>query len=91
MGGPAGPIEVGGVCKTEAGTEAVVEDEDEDVDVVAGVDQVGVSEYQSEGFTLSEVLCRKRLGKKNVSEGVVNTAHFPQCELLNLQQLPLTF
>ena len=30
-GGPGGPIEVGGVCETEASTEADVEDEDEDV------------------------------------------------------------
>ena len=61
MGGPEGPIEVGGVCETEAGTEADVEDEDEDVDVVGGVDEVGVSGYESEGFTLSEILRRKRL------------------------------
>ena len=79
MGGPEGPIEVGGVCKTEAGTEADAEDEDEDVDVVGGVDEVGLSGYESEGFTLSEILCRKRLGK-NVSESVVDTAHLPQCE-----------
>ena len=76
MGGPQGPIEVGGVFETEAGTEADVEDEDEDVDVVGGVDEVGVSGYESEGFTLSEILRRKRLEKK-VSEGVVDTAHLP--------------
>ena len=43
--GPEGPIEVGSVCETEAGTEAGmeadVEDEDEDVNVVGGVDEVG--------------------------------------------------
>ena len=82
-GGPEGPIEVGGVCKTEAGTEADVQDEDEDVDVVAGVDEVGVSGYESERFTLSEILRRKRLEEK-VSEGVVDTAHLPQCEFSNL-------
>ena len=38
VGGPEGPIEVGGVCETEAGTEADKEDEDADVDVVGGVD-----------------------------------------------------
>ena len=43
VGGPEGAIEVSGVCETEAGTEADVEDEDEDVDVVGGVDEVGVS------------------------------------------------
>ena len=89
VGGPEGPIEIGGACETEAGTEADVEDEDEDVDVVGGVDEVGVSGYESEGFTLSEILRRKRLAKKNVSEGVVDTAHLPQCEFSNLQQLPL--
>ena len=50
--GPEGPTEVGGVCETEAGTEADVEDEDEDVDVVGGVDEVEFSGYESEGFTL---------------------------------------
>ena len=90
VGGPEGPIEVGGVCGIEAGTEADVEDEDEDVDVVGGVDEIGVSGYESEGFTLSEILRRKRLEKK-VSEGVVDTAHLPQCEFSNLQQLPSAF
>ena len=66
VGGPEGSIEVGGVYETEACTEADVEDEDEDVDVVGGVDEVGVSGYESEGFTLSEILRRKRL-EKNVS------------------------
>ena len=47
VGGPEGPIEVGGVFETEAGTEADVEDEDEDVDVVGGVDEIGVSGYTS--------------------------------------------
>ena len=70
------PLEVGGVCETEAGTEADVKDEDEDVDVVGGVDEVGVSGYESEGLTLSEIIRRKRLEKK-VSEGVVVTAHLP--------------
>ena len=88
VGGPGGPIEVGSVCETEAGTEPDVEDEDEDVDVVGGVDEVGVSGYESEGFTLSEIFRRKRLERK-VSEGVVDTAHLPQCEFSNLHQLPL--
>ena len=88
VGGIEGPTEVGGVCETEAGTEANVEDEDEDVDVFGGVDKVGVSGYESDGFTLSEILRRKRLGKK-VSEGVVDTTHLPQCEFSNLHHLPL--
>ena len=91
MGGPEGPNEVGGLCETEADTEADVEDEDEDLDVVGGSDDVGVFGYESEGFTLSEILRRKRLAKKNVSERVVDTTHFPQCEFSNLQHLPLTF
>ena len=77
VGGSEGPNEVGGVCETEDDTEADVEDEDEDVDVVGGVDEVGVSGYESERFTLSEILRRKRLAKRNVSEGVVDTAHHP--------------
>ena len=88
VGGPEGPIEVGGACETEAGSEVDVEDEDEDIDVVGGVEEFGVSGYDSEGFTLSEILRRKRL-EKNVSEGVFDTAHFPQCEFSNIHQLPL--
>ena len=38
-----GPDEVGGVCETEAGTEADAKDEEQDVDVAGGVDEVGVS------------------------------------------------
>ena len=48
VGSPEGPIVLRGVCETEAGTEADVEDEDEDVDVVGGVDEVGVSGDESE-------------------------------------------
>ena len=88
VGGPEGPIEVGGVCETEAGTDADMEDEGEDVDVAGGVDEVGVYGYESQGLKLSEILRRKRLEKK-VSEGVVDTAHLPQCEFSNLHQLPL--
>ena len=88
VGGPEGPFEVGGVCETKAGTESDVENKDEDIDVVGGVDEVGASGYESEGFTLSEILRRKRLEKK-VSEGVVDTTHLPQCEFSNLHQLPL--
>ena len=91
VGGPEASIEVRGVCETEAGTQAGVENEDEDVDVVGRVDEVGVSGYESEGFTLSEILRRKRLAKKNVSEGVVDTTHLSQCEFLNFHHLPLTF
>ena len=91
VGGPEGLNEVGGVCETEAGTEAGVQDEDEDVDVVGGVDEVGASGYESECFTLSEILRRKRLTMKNVSEGVADTAHLKQCEFSNLHHLPLTF
>ena len=83
VGGPEGPPEVGGVCELEAGTEADVEDEDEDVAVVVGVDEVAVPGYKSEGFRLSEILRPNRLTKKKVSEDVVDTAHLPQCEFSN--------
>ena len=85
VGGPERPTEVSGVCETEVGTEPDVEDEDEDVDVVGGVDEVEVSGYEFEGFTLSVILHRKRLAKKNV------TAHLPQCEFSYLHHLPLAF
>ena len=42
------PIEVGGVCEAEAGTEADAEDTDEDVDVVGGVDEGGLSGDESD-------------------------------------------
>ena len=87
--GPERPTEVGVVTDTEAGTELDVEDEDEDVDVVGGVDKVGVSGYESERFTLSEILRRKRLAKKIVAEGVVDTAQLSQCEVSHLHHLPL--
>ena len=86
---PEGLIEEGDVCETEAGTEADVEDEDNDV--VSGVDEVGVSRFECEGFTLFEVLRRKKLAKKSVFVGVVDTAHLPQCEFSDLRHLPLTF
>ena len=85
VGGLERPVEVGDVCEAEAGTEADVEDEDEDVDVVGGGDKVGLSGDESEGFTLSEILRRKRLGEK-VSERVIGTAHLPQCEFSNLHR-----
>ena len=89
VGGPEGPNEGGGVCETESGTEADVEDKD--VDVVGGVDEIRVSGCESEGITLSKTLRRKRLPKNSVSDGVVDTAHLPQKEFLNLQHIPLTF
>ena len=87
--GPEGPNEESVVCEIEAGTEADVADEDEDVDF-GGVDEVGVSGSESEGLTLSEMGRRKGMAKKNVSDGVVDTAHLPQCEFSNLQLLPLS-
>ena len=90
LGGLERLVEVGGVYEAEAGTEADVEDVDEDVDVGGGVDEVGLSGYESEGFTLSEIFRRNRLGK-NVSERVIDTAHLPQCEFSNLHWLPLAF
>ena len=73
------------MCETEAGTEADGEDEDEDIDVVGGVDEVWLSGHESEGFTLSEIFRRKRL-EKSVSEGVMDTAHLSQCEFSNLHR-----
>ena len=89
VGGPEGPTAEGGVCETEFVTKANVEDGD--VDVVGGVDEVGVTEYESEVFPLSKILHRKRLAKKSVSECVVDTAHLPQCEFSNLQNLTMNF
>ena len=73
MGCPEGAVEECDVCETEAGSESDVEDED--VVFVGGADEVVVSGYESQGFTLSEILARK-----SVSEGVVDTAHLSQSE-----------
>ena len=87
MGSPRGPVE--DVCETEVGMDADVEDEV--VDVVGRVAEFGVSGYESEGLKISEILRRKRLSKKGLSEGAFDTFHFPQCEFSNLQHLPFTF
>ena len=76
MGGPERPVE--DVSETETGTEVKVKDED--IHVVSGNADVGVSGYESEGFTPSKFLRRKRLSKGRKSEGVVDTSHLPQCE-----------
>ena len=86
MRGSARPLEA--LWETEPGTEVGVEDED--VDVVIGVDEQ-VPGYEFEGFTLSEIFRRKRLSKENLSRGFVDTAHFPQCEFSSFQQIPFTF
>ena len=67
-----------------------MEDEDEDVDV-GGVDEVAVSGYESEGFTLSKNLRRKRLGKKSVSEDVIDATHLQQSEFSTRHHLTLAF
>ena len=85
LGGPVGTVEEGDVCETEASKEA-----DVDVDV-GGIDYVGGSGYESERFTLSEILRKKRLPKRGVSEGAVDTSRFPQCEVANCHCSPLTF
>ena len=89
MAVPEGPIKEACVCDTETGTEADVENED--VDVFRSVDETGVPGYESKGFTLSQILRRKRTVKKSVSKVVVDTAHRPQCEFSNLQALPVPF
>ena len=85
MGGPERRLE--DVCETEAGTEA----DADDVDVVGGMDEVGVSGYKSEVFTLSKILRRKTLSYRRVSEDVADTSHGPHCEFSNFQQLPSIF
>ena len=74
--------------ETEAGTEADLKDED--VNVVGGVDEVGVPGYKSEGFTLSEILQKKKRSEIKLSEGVVYTYHVPQYDFSNVQALQST-
>ena len=87
VGAPKRPTQ--DVCETEAGTEADVEDKD--VNIVAGIEDAGVSGYESEGFTLSETLRRKRLSQRRVSEGAVDPSQLPQCQFPKFWRLPLTF
>ena len=82
--GPERPVAECDVSETKAGTEADVEEEN--VYVVGGVADVGVSGYESEGFSLSEILHRKRLSKKPVPQDVVDTSHLPHSEFSDLQQ-----
>ena len=63
VGGLERPIEVGGVCETEAGTEADAEDEDEDVDVVGGVDEVRLSGYEAGGSRSQRSFAARDLGR----------------------------
>ena len=84
VGGSERPVE--DMCDAEVGTQVDVEDKN--VDVVS-VDEVGVSGYESEDFTLSEVSRRKKLFKRRVSDSVVHGSRFPQCEFSNIQ--PLSF
>ena len=73
VGSPNGRVEV--FCETDACTFV----EDEKVDVVGGIDDVGVSGYVSDGFTLLEILRRQTLLNKSVPEGGVAASHLPQC------------
>ena len=81
MGGLERAFEGNDACEAEAGIEVDVENEDEDV--VAGFAHVGLLGYESEGFTLSEIVRRKRNAKKSGSESLVDTTHLPQfsCEI----------
>ena len=85
VGGPERPFEEGDFRQTEAGTEADVEDKE--IDVVGGIDEVGISGYDSDGFTLSEIFRRIKTPWKRVSEGFVDATHLPQGELSNHQHL----
>ena len=87
LGVPEWPVE--DVCEPEAGTE--VDMEDETIYAVGGVGEIGFSGYQFEGFTLSEIPRRKRMSKRRMSDGVVDTSNLPQCEFSNLQHLSLSF
>ena len=87
VGGSEGPVKENGVYETEAGTEGDVKDGE--VDVVGGIDEVGVPGYDSEGFALSEIFRRKKLAKQNVSGSVFDTTHLPLCEFSNLHVLSL--
>ena len=87
MKGPERAVEERDVSETEPGMEVDVEDEDGYIN--ACVADVGVSGYECEGFTLSEILRRKRLSKRSASEGVADIFLLPQREFANLQNLPL--
>ena len=73
----------------DAGRETHIESED--VDVISGAPALAISGFELQGFIFSEIVRGKRLEGQTLSEGVFNTARTPQCEVSNLQRLPLTF
>ena len=89
MGGLDGPVEKDDACEKEAGTSADLEDQD--LDVVGGIDEVRGSGYESDGLTISEIRRQKRVAKKSVPEGVIDISHLPQCGFLCFQHLSPTF
>ena len=49
---------------------------------------LAISEIKSDGFTSPEIVQRNKLERQTLSEGVVDSARFPQCEVANIQNLP---
>ena len=78
-----------GETDEDAGREEDIEGED--VDVVCGAPALVISGFEFQGFIFSEIVRGRRLEGQTLSEGVIDTARPPQCELSNLQNLPLTF
>ena len=62
MGVAEGQFQEKDVCKTEAGTKADVKGED--VYVIGGVEEVGVSGYESEGVQARKNLSSQKTCKK---------------------------
>ena len=62
--------------------------EDDGADVVGGAPALAISGFESEGYTLSEIVRGKRIEIQILSEGVVDTTRSPQFEILNLRNLP---
>ena len=90
-GGVTEQLVVGDHGETDEDAMREADIEGEDVDVVYDAPALGISGFELQGFTFSEIVRRKRLEGHTLSQGVFDTARPLQSEFSNLQNLPLTF
>ena len=54
-----------------------VDDDDSFVDIMSGI--TAVRDAESEGWTFADTLTRANLSVETLTEGVLDTSHFPTC------------
>ena len=80
-GGFPEQVVVGDHGETGEDAERETHMEGEVVDVVCGAPALAISGFELQGFSFSEIFRRKRLERQTLSEGVIDTARIPQCEV----------